>query len=132
MKIFVLIQKTNKIFVCEIIIFQLNFEGYIIWKTYRDVKINFLATVKKLPKSLDLSARPETSSITIILSNLLFYPKMLSLSDLFSFFLWKSLITILNSITFCGYKNSAETLKQDLILCPLSFENIIFVTHRIF
>ena len=84
MKIFVLIQKTNKIFVCEIIIFQLNFEGYIIWKTDRHVKLNFLATVKKLPKSLDLSARPETSSIIIILSNLLFYPKMLSLSDLFS------------------------------------------------
>ena len=83
-------------------------------KIYTHVKLNFLATGKKLPKSLDLLARSETSSIAISLSNLLFSPKILLLSDVFSVFCFKIFNYNIKFTNVLGITNSTGTLKQNL------------------
>ena len=74
--------KILKIFVCDSIICQLDLIGYIVWKTYKQVKLNFRDTAKKLAKSQNLS-------MTKSLSNILFSPIAISMSLSKCLFLWK-------------------------------------------
>ena len=78
-----------KIFACDSIICQLDVVGCIVWKTYTQVKLHFRDTVKNLGNSSDLSASPETLSMTISLLIMLVSPFKISISLSTYLFLWK-------------------------------------------
>ena len=105
-------------------------------KNINTVYLYFQATVKKLAEFLDSSATPETSSMTISLSHVVFSSKILFT---FLFSVSSDLDIFLNSSSksfkifwSCRWWNLTGHAKQDSISASLSFVNLIYETHLVF
>ena len=118
--------KIVKIFVWDITFCEICLAGAITWKTFTQWHPNFLETVKKFANFLEMSATPETLSITIRQFMFLFSPnkEFTSFSSGISWVL--NLNVSINESSSSGsfaICTSASLLKQDWILAFLLFIN---------
>ena len=100
-------------------------------KNIYKIKLNFRDTVKKLAKLSDLSASPEKSSMTISLSDILFFPTIISISLSTCFFLGKKVRCILNSSIYWGYLKFTYFWKQADMFFTVSLKSGILDVQNI-
>ena len=78
--------------------------------------------VRKFSKSLNLSARPETSSSTISLLNVFFHPLQYHLQCLFSFFFEKKIKLHIKILTFVDKEMLPIHCENIKIFCKVSLK----------
>ena len=89
-------------------------------------KAKFPRNSQKFAKFSDLSARPKTSFITIILSIVIFWSLNYHHNYFYLYAFEKKSSKVSNSSKLFGYIKFTSTLKQSIILSSLSLGNDIF------